>query len=158
MENTSAPNFSPTYYWDYFQYVLRYVDKHYKYLLNPLESEFVESFQSLSFAAQCMYLRLSGRSVTWFNRSLLVYSEIDSFEVAVNELIKQGFVGFYSDSTMTPALLHVLTKPQCVQLLESISADRKSIKSLSKQALVDILVDAPLPKIFDAKLYLKSYS
>ena len=118
MENTSAPNFSPTYYWDYFQYVLRYVDRHYKYLLNPPESEFIESFQSLSFAAQCMYLRLSGRSVTWFNRSSLVYPEIESVEVAVNELINQGFVGIYADSTMSPALLQVLTKPQCVQFLE----------------------------------------
>ena len=155
MENTSAPNFSPTYYWDYFQYVLRYVDKHYKYLLNPLESEFVESFQSLSFAAQCMYLRLSGRSVTWFKRSSLVYSEIESVEVALDELINQGFVGIYTDSSLNPAFLQVLTKSHCVEFLESISSASKSIKSLSKQALVDMLVGAPLPKMFDPNLWIR---
>jgi hypothetical protein len=155
MESAEPSNFSPTYYWDYFQYVLRYVDKHYKNLLNPSESEFISSFQSLSFSGQCLYLRLSGRSVTWFNRSQLKYAEIDSLDLVIEELISKGFVGEYDATVFTPAVLQVLTKHACVNLIKEISTSKESFKALSKQALVDLLVDKPLSQSFQTSDWIK---
>ncbi len=155
MESAEPSNFSPTYYWDYFQYVLRYVDKHYKNLLNPLESEFISSFQSLSFGGQCLYLRLSGRSVTWFNRSQLNYSEIESLDMVIEELISKGFVAEYDATVFTPAVLQVLTKQACVNLIKEISTGKESFKALSKQALVDLLVDQPLSPTFQTRDWIK---
>ncbi|MFM6936183.1 MAG: hypothetical protein ACKOXH_00660 [Aquirufa sp.] len=157
MESAEPSNFSPTYYWDYFQYVLRYVDKHYKNLLNPSEFEFISSFQSLSFGGQCLYLRLSGRSVTWFNRSQLNYAEIESLDSVIEELISKGFVGEYDATEFTPSILQVLTKPTCVALIKDISASKESVKSLSKQALVDLLVGQPLSQSFQTSNWIKPF-
>ncbi len=155
MESAEPSNFSPTYYWDYFQYVLRYVDKHYKNLLNPSESEFITSFHSLSFGGQCLYLRLSGRSVTWFNRSQLNYAEIDSMDLVIEELISKGFIGEYNEVVYTPAILHVMTKQACVNLIKDISTSKESFKALSKQALVDLLVGQPLSQSFQTSDWIK---
>lgn len=155
MENINPPNFSPTYYWDYFQYVLRYIDKHYKNLLNPSESEFIASFQSLSFAGQCLYLRLSGRSVSWFNRSTLNYVEIESLDSAIHELSLQGFVADYDSPVFTPAILQVLTKQACVDILKEISTGKESFKALSKQQLVDLLVDIPTSPSFNKSQWIR---
>jgi hypothetical protein len=155
MENVDASNFSPTYYWDYFQYVLRYLDKHYKNLLNPPESEFISSFQSLSFSAQCLYLRLSGRSVTWFNQSSLKYSEIESLNSVIQELKSCGFVGQYESSVYTPELLQIITKQSCITILKENSSSKESFKALSKQQLVDLLIDTPLAASFNKSDWIK---
>jgi tetratricopeptide (TPR) repeat protein len=155
MENADPSNFSPTYYWDYFQYVLRYVDKHYKNLLNPGESEFISSFHALSFPAQCLYLRLAGRSVAWFNRSSLKYAEIESLDSVIQELISRGFVGEYDANVYTPALLQVVTKQTCIDTLKEISTSKDSFKGLSKQQLVDLLVDTPLRQSFKKMDWIK---
>jgi hypothetical protein len=155
MENVNPPNFSPTYYWDYFQYVLRYVEKHYKNLLNSSESEFIASFQSLSFAGQCLYLRLSGRSVTWFNRSSLNYAEIESLDSVIHELKSRGFVGEYDSSVYIPELLQIVTKQSCISILKEISTSKESFKALSKQQLVDLLVDNPLAASFNKSEWIK---
>ena len=155
MENVDPSNFSPTYYWDYFQYVLRYVDKHYKNLLNPAESQFISSFQALTFSAQCLYLRLAGRSVAWFNQASLNYSEIESLDKVMQELKSQGFVGEYDADVYTPALLQVLTKQTCIHALKEISNSKESFKSLSKQELVDLLVDTPLAATFTKSEWIK---
>ncbi|MEY2894798.1 MAG: DNA-directed polymerase [Bacteroidota bacterium] len=155
MENVDPSNFSPTYYWDYFQYVLRYVDKHYKNLLNPAESQFISSFQALSFPAQCLYLRLAGRSVAWFNHASLNYSEIESLDSVMQELKRHGFVGEYDADVYTPALLQVLTKQTCIHALKEISNSKESFKSLSKQELVDLLVDTPLAATFTQSDWIK---
>ncbi|MEN9730598.1 MAG: DNA-directed polymerase, partial [Bacteroidota bacterium] len=155
MENVDPSNFSPTYYWDYFQYVLRYVDKHYKNLLNPAEFQFISSFQALTFPAQCLYLRLAGRSVAWFNQASLNYSEIESLDKAMQELKSQGFVGEYDADVYTPALLQVLTKQTCIHALKEISNSKESFKALSKQELVDLLVDTPLAATFTKSDWIK---
>ena len=155
MENIEPSNFSPTYYWDYFQYVLRYVDKHYKNLLNPAESEFISSFQALSFPAQCLYLRLAGRSVAWFNRSSLNYVEIESLDSVIQELIDHGFAGEYDSTVFTSSLLHVFTKQTCVDIVKEISTGKETFKALSKQALVDLLVGLPLSPSFSASTWIR---
>ncbi len=155
MESAVPSNFSPTYYWDYFQYVLRYVDKHYKNLLNSEESEFITSFHSLSFAGQCLYLRLSGRSVTWFNQTKLAYEEIAPIDEVTNELISNGFVTRYDALVFTPALLHVLTKQSCIDILKGLSINIESYKSLSKQALMDLLDNSPIPSSFNTHHWIK---
>ncbi len=155
MENVDPSNFSPTYYWDYFQYVLRYVDKHYKNLLNSKESEFISSFQALTFPAQCLYLRLAGRSVAWFNQASLNYSEIESLDKVMQELKSQGFVGEYDADVYAPALLQVLTKQTCIHALKEISNSKESFKALSKQELVDLLVETPLAAAFTKSDWIK---
>ncbi|WP_395768058.1 VRR-NUC domain-containing protein [Aquirufa sp.] len=155
MENNVASNLSPTYYWDNFQYVLRYVDKHYKNLLNPLESAYISSYQSLSFQAQCLYLRLSGRSVAWYNLTSLHYAEIQSIRDSVDELIKHGFISTYSDQVITMELLQVMTKQSCIDLLKSSSVVNQSFKALSKAEVMALLIDLPLPLQFDGSAWIR---
>ncbi len=154
MENPESANFSPSYYWDYFQYVLRYVDKHYKNLLNPAESQFISSFHQLSFSAQCLFLRLCGRRVDWFHRNALRYSEIADLQQAVDELIQVGFVGSYSEKVFKTSILQVFTKQICLEILASDLGEAK-FKSLPKAALVNLLEDRKLPDNFDSSVWIQ---
>ena len=71
MDNSPNLNLSPTYYWDYFQYVLRYVTNHYSQLLDDQEQTFIRDFETSSFSAQCLYLRLASRKTIWFQENSL---------------------------------------------------------------------------------------
>lgn len=154
MENPESTNFSPTYYWDYFQYVLRYLDKHYKNLLNPAESQFISSFSQLSFSAQCLFLRLCGRRVAWFNRNQLKYPEITDLSGAIQELIEEKFIGIYDEQVFTPSLLHVFTKQTCLDFLSG-DQTKSSFKSLSKAELVELLTDHSIPSSFVPEAWIR---
>jgi hypothetical protein len=153
MEYAVPSNFSPTYYWDNFQYVLRYVDKHYKNLLNPDEIEFISTFNSLPISAQYLYLRLCGRRVAWFNRHQLKYVEIESLDSAIETLIHVGFVRSYGEKVFSASLLQVFTKQTCVDFIDT-DQPKTPFKSLSKQALVDLLTDQALSVSFVSETWI----
>jgi tetratricopeptide (TPR) repeat protein len=73
----------------------------------------------------------------------------------MQELKRHGFVGEYDADVYTPALLQVLTKQTCIHALKEISNSKESFKSLSKQELVDLLVDTPLAATFTQSDWIK---
>lgn len=139
MQPPAPTNLSPTYYWDYYQFVLRYVKKHYKDLLNPAEIDFFDQFDLLSKPAQCLYLRLCSRTTSWFQVDKIAYTEIESIPDAIQELLAAHFLQFYELDVLLPDLLHVLPKETCLRLARQLVTDQKITTSLSKADLVDLL-------------------
>lgn len=143
MQPPAPINLSPTYYWDYYQFVLRYVKKHYKDLLNPAEVDFFDQFDLLSKSAQCLYLRLCSRTTTWFQIDKIYYAEIESIPDAIQELLRANFLQLYESDVLLPDLLHVLPKEICLRIARQIVTDQKITTSLSKGNLVDLLSHQP---------------
>lgn len=139
MQPPAPTNLSTTYYWDYYQFVLRYIKKHYKDLLNPAEIEFFNQFDLLSKSAQCLYLRLCSRTSTWFQISKIAYTEIDSLQETIQELLGAHFLELYHSEVLLPEFLQVLPKDVCLQIARQILPDQKIKASLSKAELVNLL-------------------
>ena len=83
---------SATYYWDHFSYILRYIDRHYLPLLQEKEIAFLKDFSELTFAAQCLYLRLASRRSACFRIEKLSYPEIGDLATPLRVLRTSGFV------------------------------------------------------------------
>jgi hypothetical protein len=143
MQNPAPINLSPTYYWDYYQFVLRYIKKHYQNLLNPAEIEFFDNFDKLSKSAQCLYLRLCSRSTTWFQTIKINYPEIDSLPDALLELVDSQFILIYKEDVLMPDLLHVLSKETCLSLARKLFPQDKIAASIPKAGLIDLLSHQP---------------
>lgn len=133
----------PTYYWDYFNYITVYIQKHYQNLLSDSEKLFLSHFQSLSFDGQCLFIRLASRRTTWFRVETLVYPEIVSMENALSDLIQNGFLKAFSQEDLEhlPMLLNTFNKQECLQLSNSHLAQIKGLKSLKKDVLVHTILE-----------------
>jgi hypothetical protein len=130
-----------TYYWDHFQYVISYVKKHYSEILSEEEFTFIQQYEALSTPAQCLYLRLSSRSPTWFRVDKLNYSEIPTIEIACHVLESTAFLHFLrpdSDDSIN-SLLSIFTRKECSELALSISSDYRIPTAYSKAEAIDYL-------------------
>ena len=130
-----------TYYWDHFQYVISYVKKHYSEILSEEEFTFIQQYEALSMPAQCLYLRLSSRSPTWFRVDKLNYSEIPTIEIACQVLESTAFLHFLrpdSDDSIN-SLLSIFTRKECSELALSISSDSRIPTAYSKAESIDYL-------------------
>ena len=143
MQTPAQTNLSSDYYWDNYQFVLRYIKKHYENLLIEPEIEFLNQFDLLSKSAQRLYLRLCSRSTPWFQTHKINYPEIDLLPDAFQELIDIQFLQRYSADTILPELLHVLKKEICLEIAHQLFPDQKISKSLAKPNLVDLLSNQP---------------
>ncbi len=143
MDISPTPNLSPTYYWEYFQYVLRYVANHYALLLDEREQAFIQTFESSSFSAQCLYLRLASRRTLWFQEDLIHYPEIPDLEEAKTALFHMNLlerIGQSEDQSVY-ACLNNLNKTICFQLLQVPGEKSPLPKSVSKPHLVQFILD-----------------
>ena len=131
-----------TYYWDHFQYVLRYVLKHYSEILSKEESAFIDDYQKLSMSAQCLFLRLCSRNPTWFRVNKLTYPEITNIEIACKTLEKAGFLKFlHEDSADSAAIVFpIFTRKECGELAIGISPEFRIPSAYSKAEAVDFLM------------------
>ncbi|CAM3897034.1 VRR-NUC domain-containing protein [Aquirufa aurantiipilula] len=143
MDNSPIPNLSPTYYWDYFQYVLRYVTKHYAELLDENERTFIHDFETSSFAAQCLYLRLASRRTIWFQEDLLQYPEIPSLEDAKRELFHLNLLERIgqTEGQSAYACLANLNKAICFDLIQIPGQKSPVPKSVSKPVLLQYILE-----------------
>jgi hypothetical protein len=153
MESQVPVNLSPTYYWDYYQFVLRYIKKHYEHLLIAAEIDFFNQFEHLSKPAQCLYLRLCSRSTTWFQIDKITYTEIESIPEALAELMAVGFMSSYNLPHFTADLLQVLPKDTCLRVARQLFPDLKLTQAYSKAALVDLLVAQTHVDILDLQRF-----
>ena len=140
MESLESAQLSPSYYWDHFQFILRYVKKHYAKLLNQEENQFIDSFDALPFEAQCLYLRLVSRTATWFRIEKLAYAEISDLQTALLELQHANFIVFVSEeSHHAEAILTVFTKAECLRIAAMLPTIESVPKSIAKDELVRLL-------------------
>ncbi len=128
----------PTYYWDYFNYILLYIQKHYLSLLSVTEKLFLSDFQSLSFESQCLFIRLASRRTVWFRVESLVYPEILSIEQAIEELVQKEFLKVFSqdDRDQIINVLNTFNKQECLQLTSNHLAHIKGLKAMKKEELL----------------------
>ena len=129
------------YYWDHFQYVLRYVEKHYSEILSEEEFAFLQSYHDLSLPAQCLYLRLSSRRSNWFRTNKLQYQEIPDVEMACRALATVGFLQFLNPVSECSAstLLAIFTRKECGELASAFSKDIRIPTAFSKAEAVEFL-------------------
>ena len=129
------------YYWDHFQYVLRYVEKHYSEILSEEEFAFLQSYHDLSLPAQCLYLRLCSRRSNWFRTNKLQYQEIPDVEMACRALATVGFLQFLNPVSECSAstLLAIFTRKECVELTSAFSEDIRIPTAFSKAEAVEFL-------------------
>ena len=129
------------YYWDHFQYVLRYVEKHYSEIISEEESLFLQSYHDLSLPAQCLYLRLCSRRSNWFRTNKLQYQEIPDVEMACRALEKVGFLQFLNPVSTCSAstLLAIFTRKECGELASAFSKDMRIPTAFSKADTVEFL-------------------
>ena len=129
------------YYWDRFQYVLRYVEKHYSEILSEEEFAFLQCYHDLSLPAQCLYLRLSSRRSNWFRTNKLQYQEIPDVEMACRALVTVGFLQFLNPVSECSAstLLAIFTRKECGELASAFSKDIRIPTAFSKAEAVEFL-------------------
>lgn len=134
---------SATYYWDHFSYILRYIDRHYLPLLQEKEIVFLKDFSELTFAAQCLYLRLASRRSACFRIEKLNYPEIGDLATPIQVLHMSGFLSDVSDGVES-----IFTKQECVSL-----AKKQGIKipaSASKEEVGALVSSADLIAAFSS--------
>ncbi len=129
------------YYWDHFQYVLRYVEKHYSEILSEEEFAFLQSYHDLPLPAQCLYLRLCSRRSNWFRINKLQYQEISDVEMACRALATVGFLQFLNPVSDCSAstLLAIFTRKECGELASAFLEDIRIPTAFSKAEAVEFL-------------------
>lgn len=81
---------TPHYYRDNFLRLCGTVEINYGDLLTDAESNLLENFRSLTFEAQCLYVRLISRVGPWFRESKLAYEELGDLAAPLDELLARG--------------------------------------------------------------------
>ncbi|MCL9777202.1 hypothetical protein [Vibrio methylphosphonaticus] len=102
---------APKYYLDNFQTLLGYVKHLYADLLNQEEHRWIERFAELTEDAQCLLIRLMTRKGEWFRSDKLHYSELQSIDHCIDELVDKQFISTNSTDFATLAST-LLTKAE----------------------------------------------
>lgn len=134
---------SATYYWDHFSYILRYIDRHYLPLLQEEEIAFLKDFSELTFAAQCLYLRLASRRSACFRMEKLNYPEIGVLATPLRVLHTSGFLVDISKGVES-----IFTKQECVALAKKLGI--KIPSSATKEEAAALVSSSDLIAEFSA--------
>lgn len=147
----NKPQDLPTfYYWDYFQFIINYIQKHYLSILSDEELHFLHLFQSLSFEAQCLLIRLGSRKPIWFHRKKIKYEEISSIEQSFAELHSVSLIQTIEEAPISSIelIIQELTKEQQFDLLKATSAQKGITKSSSKDAISQAILEVDASIVF----------
>lgn len=88
----NRPVLPPKYYLDHFFELLDFLAENCAFLLGVEHHEFISEFRNLSEDAQCVYVRMTNRKASIFDRRQFAkYREIGHSEAAIAELEKAGF-------------------------------------------------------------------
>ncbi|WP_229209185.1 VRR-NUC domain-containing protein [Dyadobacter sediminis] len=143
MQNTGFPtDLPPKYYHDYFCYVLDFVRKRYAHVLNENETAFLENYYALSEDAQCLFIRFSNRSKSFFRVNSLAYSEISDLRAVLNELLEKNFIESVCEhhSDRLEEIMDLFTKPEHLFFTKQLEPEIMPSKSIRKPDLVRWLV------------------
>lgn len=127
------------YYHQNFCQLLHVVQQRYADLLNEYEHRFLTQFSAASTAAQCLYVRLSGRSKSLFRLSKLQYAEIPNLLLAAQELEALDLLSI-NPSLAIEQLLPLFTKPELVQQFKTAGSSK-----MSRQTLDEYLIEHAEP-------------
>lgn len=139
MINTEFPqDLPPKYYHTYFGYVLDFVRKMYGSVLNDNEIHFLDEYNELSEDAQCLFIRFSNRSKSFFRVNSLSYSEITDIPAVLEELLEQNFIETFCDSHQDrlEEVMDLFTKEQHLEFTKILKPDVMPSKSIRKPDLV----------------------
>ncbi len=128
----------PKYYHDYFGYVLDFVRKMYSGVLNEQELLFLEKYSDLSEDAQCLFIRFSNRSKSFFRIQSLSYSEIGDIPAVLEELLEKEFIESLCDSHTPRAgeIMDLFTKPEHLYFTRLLQPEVMPSKNIKKPDLV----------------------
>jgi tetratricopeptide (TPR) repeat protein len=137
--NTEFPqDLPPKYYHEYFCYVINFVRKRYSGILTTEENSFLDTYDGLSEDAQCLFIRFSNRSKSFFKVNSITYSEIEDINASLQELSDQHFIELLcEDHTGRLAeVIDLFTKEQLLHLTALLEPDVMPAKSIRKPDLV----------------------
>ena len=137
------PDLPESYYHDNVLTLFTHVEKLYADILDDELLGFINGFAQLSADAQKLYLRLLNRSHDWFRASKLTYSEIASFDDAIDELEQRDCLRI-NDPIDMPTLLSLFTKPELVSASEA-----SHLAKLRRNELIEQLIDEDNDVLFD---------
>ncbi len=129
----------PTYYYrDNFLRLCDSVEQQYEDLLHSEERAFLSDFRWLSFAEQCLYVRLISRTGPWFRESRLSYPEIGEEGRVIDALLENGFVR--RAQSLTPQELAALftqaeLRQACAEHIDTAACKTKASLLCSIEAL-----------------------
>jgi hypothetical protein len=92
------------YYLDNFRYLLDFVSRRYRDVLEAREIAWSTGFHALSLDAQRLYVRLLCRKGPLFRDDKLTYDEISDRAAAIDELMARGYAGQGEDATLEEML------------------------------------------------------
>lgn len=156
VQNTGFPtDLPPKYYHDYFGYVLEFVRKRYTHVLNENETAFLDSYYGLSEDAQCLFIRFSNRSKSFFRVNSLAYSEISDLPAVLHELLENNFIESVCEhhADRMEEIMDLFTKPEHLLLTKQLEPEIMPSKSIRKPDLVRWLIHE-----FDCSTLLKLIS
>ncbi|MEM8489472.1 MAG: exonuclease domain-containing protein [Pseudomonadota bacterium] len=126
----------PTFYYrTHFLEMLEFVGLHYAHVLSDSQLAFRRDFLALSFAAQCLYVRMVNRKGTLFARQRLRYAEIPNIGATLGELDAAGFLE-RARIEHSEEMLQFMTRSQLSQTLKAHVPGLKG--NLKKAELVEI--------------------
>ena len=136
--NEFPKDLPPKYYHDYFGYVLAFVRKMYESLLNENEIAFLNDYNSLSEDAQCLFIRFSNRSKSFFRVNNLKYSEITDIPAALNELHDKQFIQALCEmhEERFEEVMDLFTKPEHLTFTKILEPEIMPSKSIRKADLI----------------------
>jgi tetratricopeptide (TPR) repeat protein len=137
--NTEFPqDLPPKYYHEYFCYVISFVRKRYAGILTSAEIEFLDTYDALSEDAQCLFIRFSNRSKSFFKVNSIVYSEITDINASLQELSDTKFIEMLCEdhTARLGEVVDLFTKDQLLQLTSLLKPDVMPAKTIRKPDLV----------------------
>jgi hypothetical protein len=136
--NEFPKDLPPKYYHDYFGYVLDFVRKMYEPLLNSPEITFLNEYNALSEDAQCLFIRFSNRSKSFFRINTLAYSEITDIPAALNELHDKQFIESLCalHEERFEEVMDLFTKPEHLAFTKILEPEIMPSKSIKKSDLI----------------------
>ncbi|MDR6807129.1 tetratricopeptide (TPR) repeat protein [Dyadobacter sp. BE34] len=137
-EQVFPTDLPPKYYLEYFNYVLAFVRKRYAHILHESELEFLDNYESLSEDAQCLFIRFSNRSKSFFRTNSLSYSEIEDMPAVLTELLERDFIETLCEAheSRFGEVIDLFTKPELLEVTKLLEPDVMPSKSIKKPDLV----------------------
>jgi hypothetical protein len=127
------------YYRDNFLRLCDTVQLQYDDILNSAERASLATFRSLSFQAQCLYVRLISRTGPWFRESKLAYQELGPAAPILDELLEQRMAE-EAASLSIEDLGKLFTRAELHKAFPQLSG----AKLADKSALLDAIQQLPL--------------
>ena len=126
------------YYHEYFGYVLEFVRKRYEPVLNENEKNFLKKYTDLTEDAQCLFIRFSNRSKSFFRAQSLSYAEIQDIPAVLEELLENQFVEHlcHTHTVHAAEIMDLFTKPEHLAFTRRLGADVMPSQSIKKPDLV----------------------